>query len=195
MIWSPVKSIPYHKNDIVNGAKMKSDSIERYITEYGRDIYSFCMYTTRNKDDADDLYQQTFLIAYEKDEIDEGKNPKAYLITIAANIWNNHIRKKAWRRKSADVIYLEDNDFERLKDDARSVEEEVVSSDEEEAVRRVVRNLPEKQRIVILMYYMEEIPIKDIASALGIPEGTVKSRLNKAKEILKERLEHGERKS
>ena len=175
-----------------SGAGVKADSIEKYITEYGRDIYSFCMYTTRNKDDADDLYQQTFLVAYEKDDIDETRNPKAYLITIAANIWNNHIRKKLWRKRSADVIYLEDDDLMQLRDSSRSVEEEAIYSEEERIVRNAVRTLPEKHRIVILMYYMEEIPIRDIAAALGIPEGTVKSRLNKAKELLKGRLNYGE---
>ena len=57
-------------------------ALEKYINEYGREVYSFCMYLTRNKEDADDLYQQTFLVAYEKNSIDENKNPKSYLITI-----------------------------------------------------------------------------------------------------------------
>ena len=62
------------------------NNIEYYISEYGKDIFSFCVYLTRNKDEAEDLYQQTFLVAIEKNDIDDGNNPKSYFIKIEANI-------------------------------------------------------------------------------------------------------------
>jgi RNA polymerase sigma factor, sigma-70 family len=170
---------------------MDSGRFEKYIEDYGRDIYSFCMYMTGARDDADDLYQQTFLVAFEKDEIEEGRNPKSYLISIAANIWKNTKRKRLWRAKSANVVYLEDEEFEQLSDNSQSVEDKVIRSDEEKKLLKLVDGLPEKMRVVIVMYYMEEMSVDDIAAALGIPAGTVKSRMNKARNILKEKMDYG----
>ena len=64
----------------------------------------------------------------------------------------------------------------------------MISRDEKDKLRRLVAALPDKYRAVILMYYMEEMSIDDIASALRIPAGTVKSRMNKARKILKEKM-------
>ena len=169
---------------------MNSDSFEKYISDYGKDVYSFCRYLTGNVDDADDLYQQTFLVAFQKGEIDDGRNPKSYLITIAANIRNNSIRKKLWRSKKANVIYMADEDLVQIEDSAQSVEESVEKKDEAAELRRLVDKLPDKLRIVILMYYMEEMSVDEIALALSIPAGTVKSRMHKAKKLLKERLDY-----
>ena len=165
---------------------MDSNVLEKCIMDYGKDVYSFCLYVTRNKEAAEDLYQQTFLVAMEKGELDEDRNPKSYLISIAVNLWNNQKRKYLWRKKKANIIYFQDEDLTRLSSDAETVEETVVKQDEVELVRSLVDKLPEKMKMVILMYYMEEMSIEEIANALHIPSGTVKSRLHQAKGRLKE---------
>lgn len=172
---------------------MNPDFIEKYIEEYGRDVYSFCVYITRNTKDADDLYQQTFLVAIDKGELDDNKNPKSYLISVAANIWNNHKRKYMWRKKKANIVYLENDDVEQLAENEETIEEKLIRRDEEELVRALVNRLPDKLRIVIIMYYMEDMAVDEIARALAIPSGTVKSRLHQAKNKLKERLMNYER--
>ena len=75
---------------------MERVMIETIIEEYGKDIYSFCVYLTGNKHEADDLYQQIFLIAIEKNDIRIDNNPKSYLLSIAVNVWNNKKRKVLW---------------------------------------------------------------------------------------------------
>lgn len=165
---------------------MNLNMIEKYMREYGKDVYSFCLYVTRNKEHADDLYQQTFLVALEKGDIDDTGNPKSYLISIAVNLWNNQKRKYLWRKKKANIIYFQDEDLTQLADGAATVEETVVKKDEIEMVRSLVNKLPDKMRIVILMYYMENMSIEEIATALHIPSGTVKSRMHQAKSRLKE---------
>ena len=169
---------------------MESNNIERYIQEYGKSVYSFCMYITKNKYDAEDIYQQTFLIAFQKNEIDSEKNPKSYLITIAANVWNNVIRKKTWRKEKADIVPIIEEELNNIPDSNKSPEERVVQSEEETQIRKLVVSLPDKLRAVILMYYMEDMSINEIAAALGIPAGTVKSRMNKAKKMLKEKMSY-----
>ncbi|MGN0394939.1 MAG: RNA polymerase sigma factor [Coprococcus sp.] len=172
---------------------MNLNTVEKYIEEYGKDIYSFCVYLTRNRNDADDLYQQTFLVVIEKDDVDDTNNPKSYFISIAANLWNNQKRKYLWRKKKANITYFEDGNQERFVEAEETVEEQVLQHDEICRVRKLVDGLPDKMRMVILMYYMENMSMDEIAVALKIPTGTVKSRLHQAKVRLKERLINDER--
>ena len=167
---------------------MNSKKMEEYIEEYGKDVYSFCVYLTRSRQDADDLYQQTFLVAFEKNEIDETLKPVSYLLSIAANLWNNQKRKYLWRKKKANIIYFQEENLEQIAEDAQTVEEAMIKCDERELVRKAVDELPDKMRVVVLMYYMEDLSMEEIAKALGIPTGTVKSRLHQAKARLKERM-------
>ncbi len=167
---------------------MNSKKMEEYIEEYGKDVYSFCVYLTRSRQDADDLYQQTFLVAFEKNEIDETLKPVSYLLSIAANLWNNQKRKYLWRKKKANIIYFQEENLEQIAEDAQTVEEAMIKRDERELVRKLVDELPDKMRVVVLMHYMENMSMEEIAKALGIPAGTVKSRLHQAKARLKERM-------
>ena len=67
---------------------MHKQELETCINEYGKDVYSFCKYLASNSQDADDLYQDTFLTAMEQYErIDSTQNPKSYLLSIALRIW------------------------------------------------------------------------------------------------------------
>lgn len=172
---------------------MNSEKLEEYIEEYGKDVYSFCVYLTGNKQDADDLYQQTFLVAYEKDEIDETRKPVSYLLSIAANLRRNQKRKSMWRKKKANIIYFQEESLEQIAEDAETIEQAMIRRDERAMVRREVEKLPDKMKVVILMFYMEQLSIEGIATSLGIPTGTVKSRLHQAKARLKERMADYER--
>lgn len=70
-----------------------------------------------------------------------------------------------------------------------SIETEVLRAEERRQVQRAVDTLPEKYRVVVLLYYMEELPLAQIASLLHIPSGTVKSRLYQARKLLRQKLE------
>ena len=167
------------------------DQIEHYINEYGKQIYSFCVYITGDRDAADDLYQQTFLVAIEKNEIREDQNPKSYLLSIAVNLWNNQRRKYLWRRKKVNVVFFEEGAEDQLMDRSSSVEDEAEQRDEINRIRQAVQTLPDKLRIVILMHFMEEMSVEEVARVLEIPAGTVKSRIHKAKAVLREKLTKG----
>ena len=167
---------------------MNQNLMKKYIVDYGKDIYSFCVYLTGSRDKADDLYQQTFLTAIEKGNLDDTQNPKAYLIAITVNLWKNQKKKYAVRNKKANIIYFETDNPEQLADGSESVEEQLIREEEKRLVRNLVNNLPEKLRIVILMFYMEDMSLLEISKVLHIPVGTVKSRIHQAKSRLKERM-------
>ena len=167
---------------------MDQDLMKKYIVDYGKDVYSFCVYLTGSRDKADDLYQQTFLTAIEKGNLDDSQNPKSYLIAIAVNLWKNQKKKYAVRNKKASIIYLEADNPEQLADGSESVEEQLIREEEKRLVRKLVDSLPNKLRIVILMFYMEDMSLLEISKVLHIPVGTVKSRIHQAKSRLKERM-------
>lgn len=170
---------------------MTKQELTRYIDTYGRDIYSFCRHLTGNMQEADELYQDTWLKTVELSEhIDSIGNVKSYCLSVALKIWKNRRRKFAWRKRIAGTQdYLDGEGVEYLSDDRPAPEEQILEKERDGMVRRAVLTLPEKLKTVILLYYMEELTISQIAAAAGVPEGTVKSRLYQARKLLKKKLE------
>lgn len=196
---------------------MTGSELERCIELYGKDIYSFCRYLTKQIQEADDLYQDTFLKAVElREKIDFQENPKSYLLSITARLWNNRRRKAGWRSRIArQQRYIDEAEMtgkavsaftgENMAKKAvgenfgyhpkeegsidSSPEKILLNLEKRSQVRQAVKELPEKYRIVVLLHYMEELGIEEIAGICGLPNGTVKSRLHQARKILKKRLE------
>ena len=170
---------------------MTKTELENCIFEYGKDIYSFCKSIALNLQEADDLYQDTFLKAMELlSDIDYEKNPKSYLLSIALHLWKNKKRKYAWRNRIANVISITDElDLDLVKASAFTPENELLKKEETDFVRSAVNRLPDKLKLPVLLYYMEDLPVAQIAFVLKIPVGTVKSRLHFARKLLEKELE------
>lgn len=170
---------------------MENQELEVCINEYGKAVYSFCRQLAGNRQEADDLYQDTFLKAVELSEkIDWDNNPKSYLLSVALRIWKNRKRKFAWRKRIADTRSMaEGQDAEADISAEASPEEQAIDREEQAMVRQAVDQLPERLKLVVLLFYMEELPVKQIAAILRIPVGTVLSRLHQARKILKKELE------
>lgn len=161
---------------------------------HGKLIYGFCYQLTKNKIDADDLYQETFLKAVEVCyKIDKNNNPKSFLISIAIRLWKNDQRKYAWRQRIAPMQEfneeISNNYFLRQQSTPEDI---VISSEFGSVVQDAVDQLNNKLKIPLYMYYTVQMSIKDIAVTLKIPQGTVKSRLCRARKIIKDILEVGE---
>lgn len=170
---------------------MTKRELEMCIDDYGKDIYSFCKHLTNNPLEADDLYQDTFLMAVElKEKIEYSNNPKSYLLSVALRIWKNKKRKFAWRKRIADVQSIADERDADMGESAEpSLEERITIKEKDESIRMAVNRLPEKQKIVVLLFYMEDLSTAQIAETMKIPIGTVLSRLHEARKILKKELE------
>lgn len=169
---------------------MKQEELENYIYTYGKDLYSFCCHVTHSRQEADDLYQDTFLKMYEIGEkVVIRTNPKSFLMSVALNLYRNHKRKLSVRQRIIGVSVAVDEAADSVADEEQGTENLVVAKEECLLVREMVRKLPDKYRIPILLYYMEELSIAEIAALLQMSENTAKTRMRRAKEILKERLE------
>lgn len=169
---------------------MKQEELENYIYTYGKDLYSFCCHVTRRRQEADDLYQDTFLKMSEMGEkLVIRSNPKSFMMSVALNLYRNHRRKMSLRQRITGISVSVDEMPDSIVSEGREAEELAVAEEERRMVRKAVAQLPDKYRIPILLCYMEELPMAEIAALLQMPEGTVKTRIHRAKKILRERLE------
>ena len=168
---------------------MTIQELEQCILRYGTEIYSFCMHLTKQKETADDLYQDTFLEATKKmAAIRYEDNPKSYLLSIAIRLWKNRVRKLAWRSRIAPQTTEEDA-VDDVKSEQEDLAESQVRKEETQQLWLAVDRLVDTYRIPILLYYMQEQSVAEIAKLLAIPQGTVKSRLHKARKLLEKELE------
>lgn len=171
---------------------MTIQELEQCIREYGGEIYSFCRYLANDQQEADDLYQDTFLKALElQEKIHLENNPKSYLLSVALRIWKNKKRKYAWRKRIAN---MQSTAEEPVADQAASAdpspEEQAIRRENAAAVRAAVNRLPQRLKVTVLLFYMEEQTAAQIAEILKIPVGTVLSRLYQARQRLKKELEN-----
>lgn len=168
---------------------MNKQLLEHYIEAYGTDIYSFCIRLTQNREQAEELYQDTFLAMCEKEDWKEEGNVKSYLLGITIKLWQNRKRKFAWRKRiAAEIPISKEQGLEAFSAD-ENLEQHMVSKEEQEAVWKAVYKLPGQLRIVILLYYMEDFKVAEIAEKLSLSISNVKSKLMRARRYLKQELE------
>jgi len=154
------------------------------VDEYSTSVYRFCRGLTYSKEDAEDLFQETFLkILEQPNKINASENPKSLLFSTCTYIWKGWKRKYARRSRLAPVGTLDESAT-----DGCSLEENYMEQEENRIVRALVDALPEKFKIPTILYYTAEISVSDIALSLDIPVGTVKSRLYKARKIIEKGL-------
>lgn len=173
------------------------DTIQLLLDTVGNDLYSFCCRLTRNRMDADDLYQDTFLKALEqqrrldpvsdREQIEAIRRNRNFLMGIATNLWKNQWRKK---KKEAKNLSMESDEFLEISlSDGEDIQMDLERKEIQARLTMHIRALPEKLKTVIYLYYAAEMQTEEIADTLHIPRGTVKSRLYLAREKLKNSLE------
>lgn len=173
---------------------LDTSDLSELVMLHGKSIYGFCYKLAKNKTDTDDLYQETFLKAVELcRKIDKDNNPKGFLISIAIGLWKNKQRKYSWRQRIAPIEEFNYNiDEECISKDEPTPEDVIISNELCIIIQTAADKLNDKLKIPLYMYYTAEMSNEEIASALKIPVGTVKSRLHKARETLKNILEVNE---
>lgn len=155
---------------------MTKDEFIRLVLECEETLYKVSMSMLRNEKDCEDAVQTAILTAYEK--LNTLKNEeyfKTWIVRILINACNKQLNS---RKKIVDIK------------DYQNISETSNFSPEELEVRLAVEKLPLKIRQVVVLYYTEGFSVKDIKDILKIPEGTVKSRLSKGRELLKLELEN-----
>ncbi|MBP1592685.1 MAG: sigma-70 family RNA polymerase sigma factor, partial [Oscillospiraceae bacterium] len=135
---------------------------------------------------AADLFQDTCLRAFKYyRNYDETKEFDKWIFSICVNTYRSGLRK-LYRMKKLDFLSAEEHDdfFAGIPDTGNSA-----SREEYKELIKAVKKLPEKFHIVIVLRFFSDFTEKDMAKMLGIPEGTVKSRISKAKKLLRKEME------
>ncbi|PEF12695.1 RNA polymerase factor sigma C [Bacillus thuringiensis] len=163
----------------------KEDLIDEIMNKYGQEVLQIVYSYVNNKEIAEDLTQDIFVKCYKSLHTYKGNsNLKTWLWRIAINHCKDYL--KSWYNKK--VIVTED-DFTYMEIQKESVEQTVIQNAEDSRLALAVMSLPIKYREVIYLFYYEELSIKEIATVIDVKENTIKTRLKKAKELLKEGLE------
>jgi len=154
-------------------------------------LTTFAYHLTYNEEDAKDLVQETYLKAYKAlDSYVEGTNAKAWLFKILKNAYINQYRKKSRRPTRVDfeefIGYQDKEDVSIV--DYKDLREEIFTNLLGDEVTVAINSLPIDFRTVILLCDIEGFTYEEIASIIDIPIGTVRSRLHRARNMLKERL-------
>ena len=151
--------------------------LDRLMEEYGSSLLRMCALILKDADLAQDAVQETFIKAYRRFDNYRGDcSEKTWLTAIAVNTCRDMLRT-AWFRHQSRSVHLD-----------MLPEKPADFAFPDRTVLTEVMRLPLNYREVILLRYYEGLKLKEVASALRLSDGKVRSRLNKANKILRDRL-------
>ena len=159
-----------------------ADRLDRMVRQYEKELLRICCVYLRDRTVAEDVVQETFLKAYRNLDSFRGESSeKTWLMRIAINCCRDY-RRSAWYR------YIDN----RVSIDQLPTLSTAPPSDEHIALTMAIMKLKPKYMEVVLLYFYEGYPSKEIASMLNLTEAAVSSRIHKAKRKLRDELEGGE---
>ncbi|MGM7702803.1 sigma-70 family RNA polymerase sigma factor [Pseudalkalibacillus sp. Hm43] len=161
--------------------------IEDLIDEYGDAIKRLIYTYIKDWSMTEDVTQEVFITCYNKYHLFRGdSNIKTWVYQIAVNKAKDTLKRKSFRQFLG---------LERLKEnlqlDQPSIEEHVIRENEKLIFSKKVLGLPVKYREIIILFYYEDLTIREINELTGINEQTIKTRLRRGKELLRKQFEKG----
>lgn len=163
------------------------EAFERLMEPLEQLVWRVCWHYTGNREAAEDCGQEAMIRIWRNLANYRGECAlESWVYRIAANCCMDWLRKKK-RDRGVSMEPLVEQGFDPA-DDGPGTEEQVVAKDERQRLREAIALLPEDQREALILTQLEKVPYEEAAQALGVSEGTVKSRVNRAKARLKEIL-------
>jgi RNA polymerase sigma-70 factor (ECF subfamily) len=181
---------------IERAQKGDAAAFDGLIRKHERRAYQYAFRLTSNPEEASDVVADAFVRVYSALQNFKGQSQfTTWLYRILTNCFLD-IRKRERSRQSMSLeatLSTEDGELERqIEDDGPTPLDAAEQSERGAEIERAVAKLPEYQRAMIVMYHGEGLAYEEIAEALDLPIGTVKSRLNRARMSLREMLEPNE---
>ena len=165
------------------------------VRRYGNGLLGYLIRMSRNRHDAEDLFQETFKRVHEKAHTFRGSSFKSWLFTIATRVAVDGMR----RRKRMRIVSLnqrldctnpdsEGLDAVAVADDSYEPSQEAAKTEQTEQVRQAVQLLPERQRATLVLAYYQQLSYPEVARILGCSVGTVKTQMFRALRTLAQKL-------
>jgi RNA polymerase sigma-70 factor (ECF subfamily) len=171
-----------------------ADAFERVARQYAPRLFRFALRLTGNREEAEDLVQETLLRALPALRKFEGRaRLSTYLIRALSNLWKNRLRTKSrsrlvewFRAARRNPSRPEEDEAEFVPvDQAPSPLERLEAEERDEEVRNAVSRLEPNRRLTLLLREVEGLSYEEIARMTGVPVGTVRSRLARARDDLR----------
>lgn len=159
-----------------------SEEFDEIVREYVNDIRKIVYTYVKNHHTMEDITQEVFWSAYRNLGQFRGDSAiKTWLIKIAINKAKDYL--KSWHYRAIKITNL-------IKEDSinRETEQAVIDNDRDQELAKVIMDLPIKYREVIILYYYEELDTNEISNILNINLNTVKTRLNRGRDLVKRRF-------
>ena len=176
---------------VLQAAKGDHSAFEQLVLTYQKPVYNLALRMTGNAEDANDLAQEAFLNAWRglpNFKFDSSFSTWIYRLTSNACI--SFLRQRK-RRSTVSAVYLDDENEEQefsFPDPAPQPEEKLIRQEEHDLVREALESLEPEYREALSMSVFAGQSYAQIAEILGVKEGTVKSRISRAREKIRKKL-------
>jgi RNA polymerase sigma-70 factor (ECF subfamily) len=179
--------------DLVVGVLAGDESAYgRLVTRYRDYVYTIAVRIVGDESDAEDVAQETFVRAYRALPKFRGDSKfSSWLYRIATNRALTHLKRRRRRGSVVDVDagpHVEAEAGRSEVGESPGPDELVIGEEFRRQVRAAVLRLPEQYRVVVTLFYLEERSYKEVAAILGIPMGTLKTHLHRARALLRESM-------
>lgn len=159
-----------------------NEAFAQLVQTYSGDAFRTAFMVLRDRNEAEDVVQEAFLTCYRKiKSFRMDSSFKTWFYRIVVNLCYDRLRK----------LNRENAVYQKLTTNLGTGNGDMAEVENRVDLKELVSSLSPEQRLVLTLYYGMDFGVKKVAQMLGIPVGTVKSRLNSARHLLKERLERG----
>lgn len=176
--------------------KNDGDAYNQLLRHYEAYLYRICYNYTRNKEEALDMMQEVFIKIFRGlRTFDESRPLLPWLKRIAINTLIDHSNKRQLAETSLDSNWSVENENNQNASPqsylatATNIEEQVIENETLNIIDKLILELPEKHRIVLILRYNEDMSYDEIASALDWPLGTVKNNIYRARKMLRQKMQ------
>ena len=163
------------------------------VHQYGDSVLGYLIRMTGDKEQAEDLFQETFKRVHEKSHTFKGTEFKSWLYRIATNVTYDGFRKKQRTQQMSRRINFDNDDGQDIvstiaSDSSSNPSVATLKAEQAEQVRQAVESLPEKQKATLVLAYYQQLSYREVALALDCSIGTVKTQMYRALKTLAQKL-------
>lgn len=160
----------------------KDAVLETIMEDYGESVVWLAYSYLKDKGKAEDIAQEVFIICYTKlNSFNNNASLKSWVLTITANKCKDVL--KSWSHRN---LVFAQSLLSTFKDQDSSPDSQLVGSEENQELTRNILKLPMKYREVIFLHYFEDLKVQEMSDLLSLKENSVKTRLRRARMLLKE---------